>query len=166
MVRHRERGFTLIELMIVVGIIALISGIAMIAYFTALDRARQKRTMNDMRAIAAAWEARASEMSSYAVAGYAFPENDATYESMAQALVPTYSRSLSATDGWGRPFSFATGSGPKEYAIRSAGRDGVLEEGEYEPGEKDNADCDVIYANGGFITYPVAVKSEAKPPAQ
>jgi len=165
MVRHRERGFTLIELMIVVGIIALLAGIAMMAYFTAIDRARQKRTMSDMRSIAAAWESRASEMQSYAVSGYEFPENEASYEDLSRALVPTYSRTLTRYDGWGHPYDFATGAGPKEYAIRSAGHDGIFEEGEYTPGETDDSDCDVIYANGGFITYPVAVKSQAQPPA-
>jgi general secretion pathway protein G len=160
MVRRRERGFTLIELLIVVAIIALISAIAMVAYFTAVDRARQKRTISDMRTIASAWEARASEMQSYVVAGYAFPETEATYEQLSEALVPTYTRAVTRRDGWGRPYQFATGAGPKEYAIRSAGRDGLFEEGEYVAGDTDNPDCDIVYANGGFITYPVAVKGK------
>ena len=157
---RRERGFTLIELMIVVAIIALISAVAMVAYFTAVDRARQKRTVSDMRTIAAAWEARASEMQSYVVAGYAFPETEVTYEQLSDALRPTYTRAVSRLDGWGRPYQFATGDGPKDYAIRSAGRDGIFQEEEYTPGETDDPDCDVVYANGGFITYPVNVKGK------
>ena len=160
MIGRRERGFTLIELMIVVGIIALLAAIAMVAYFNAIDRARQKRTVSDMRNIAAAWEQRASEMQSYAVAGYTFPETEATYDQLTEALVPTYTRTVTRLDGWGNPYGFAT-SGPKEYAIRSAGRDGIFQEGgEYTPGDTDDPDCDVVYANGAFITYPVAVKGK------
>ncbi|HYO77446.1 MAG TPA: prepilin-type N-terminal cleavage/methylation domain-containing protein [Thermoanaerobaculia bacterium] len=154
MTHRREQGFTLLELMIVVGIIAMIASIAIMAYVNSLDRARQKRTMSDMRAIATAWEARATELRSYGVPGFEFPTNGATYEDLNEALVPTYSRNLPQNDGWGRPYEFATGSRPKDYAIRSAGRDGVFEEGEYVQGETQHPDCDVVYANGAFIVYP------------
>lgn len=159
--RHRrERGFTLIELLVVVAIIAILAAIAMMVYLTSIDRARQRRTVADMRAIAGAWEARASEMQSYGVAGYQFPDTSVAYDDLHSALSPTYSRNLPKTDGWGRPFEFAIGAGPKQYAIRSAGRDGSMEETEYTAGEVDHFDCDIIYANGAFITFPVAVKSE------
>ncbi|HEX8617921.1 MAG TPA: prepilin-type N-terminal cleavage/methylation domain-containing protein [Thermoanaerobaculia bacterium] len=159
--RHRrERGFTLIELLVVVAIIAILAGIAMMAYLSSLDRARQRRTVADMRTIAVAWESRASEMQSYSVAGFAFPTSTIAYDDLNGALAPTYARVLPKTDGWGRPFEFGVGDGPKPYAIRSAGRDGVMESAEYTAGEVDNPDCDIIYANGGFITFPVAAKSK------
>jgi general secretion pathway protein G len=161
MVGRRERGFTLIELLIVAAIIALISAIAMVAYFTALDRARQKRTVSEMRTIASAWEQRAADTQSYAIAGFKFPETEASYEELTDALSPTYCRVVTQLDGWGNPFEFATGDGPKHYAIRSAGRDGIFQEGGvYTAGDTDDPDCDIVYANGGFITYPVAVKGK------
>lgn len=158
--RHRrERGFTLIELLVVVAIIAILAAIAIMAYLTSIDRARQRRTVADIRTIAVAWESRASEMQSYGIAGYQFPQTAVTYEDLRGALSPTYSRVLPRSDGWGRPFEFAVGNGPKQYAIRSAGRDGAMESTEYTAGEVDDPDCDIIYANGSFITYPVAAKS-------
>jgi general secretion pathway protein G len=159
--RHRrERGFTLIELLVVVAIIAILASIAIMAYLSSIDRARQRRTVADIRTIAMAWEARASEMQSYGIAGYDFPDTAIAYDDLNSALSPTYSRTVPKLDGWGRPFEFATGAGPKQYAIRSAGRDGVMETTEITAGEVDNPDCDIIYGNGSFITYPVAVKSE------
>jgi type II secretion system protein G len=160
--RHRrERGFTLIELLVVVAIIAILAAIAITAYLSSLERARQRRTVADIRTIAIAWESRASEMQSYGVAGYQFPDTAVPYESLLSALSPTYSRILPKVDGWGRPFEFAVGKGPKQYAIRSAGRDGIMDTtGEIEGGEVDDPDCDIIYGNGSFITYPVAVKSQ------
>ncbi|MDQ3282447.1 MAG: type II secretion system protein GspG [Acidobacteriota bacterium] len=155
--RERSRGFTLLELLVVVAIIAIIAAIATMAYLSAIERARQKRTVNDMRIIATAWEARASETSSYTAAGYAFPGTSVAYETLLTALTPTYTRKLPRTDAWGRPLEFAVGEG-KEYAIRSMGRDGKVEGGEYTPGETTEPDCDIIYANGAFVTFPVAVK--------
>ncbi|HYK04134.1 MAG TPA: prepilin-type N-terminal cleavage/methylation domain-containing protein [Thermoanaerobaculia bacterium] len=157
---RRERGFTLIELLIVVAIIAILAAIAIMAYLSSIDRARQRRTVADIRTIAVAWESRASEMQSYGIAGYEFPATAVSYEDLHVALSPTYSRVLPQHDGWGRPFQFAVGSGPKNYAIRSAGRDGIMDSTEIVAGEVDNPDCDIIYGNGSFITYPVAVKSE------
>jgi general secretion pathway protein G len=157
---RRERGFTLIELLVVVAIIAIVASIAIMAYLSSIDKARQRRTVSDMRTIAVAWESRASEMQSYGISAYDFPGTPVSYDDLHTALSPTYSRVLPQHDGWGRPFEFAVGAGPKNYAIRSAGRDGVMETTEIVAGEVDDPDCDIIYGNGSFITYPVAVKSE------
>lgn len=159
---RRERGFTLIELLVVVAIIAIIASIATMAFVTGVDRARQKRTLNDMRQIASAWEARAADTQTYVVAGYDFPETDVPHASLQSALVPTYTNQLPVVDGWKRQFEFAQGTGPKEYALRSAGRDGRFDDGAVTPGPTYESDCDIIYANGSFVTYPEALK----PPAQ
>ena len=55
--RPSEAGFTLVELLIVVLIIGIVAGICMIAYLNALDRAKQRSTMADMRSISRALEA-------------------------------------------------------------------------------------------------------------
>lgn len=160
MSRHRSRGFTLLELLVVVAIVGIIAAIATVAYFSALDRSRQKRTMADIKSVAAAWETRAGEMRSYGVAGYTFPAPNVTHENLYSALVPTYTRAVPRVDGWNRPLQFSSGPGPKDYAIRSYGRDGVAEGDEYTPGESVDLDCDIVFANGSFITYPGAKQGQ------
>ena len=148
----------MIELLIVCGIIAVIAAIATISYRTAIDRARQRRTVSDMRVIASAWEARAADMNSYAIPGFAFPANDVSTANFSRALVPTYTKHFSMLDGWNRPFDLAVGDDPKEYAIRSAGTDGTFNGDTYEPGDTTDFDCDIVYANGGFVVFPISAK--------
>ena len=69
MIRKNQKGFTLIELLIVVAIIGILAAIAIPNLLTAMQRAKQKRSMADMRTIATAWEARATDMNRYNAAG-------------------------------------------------------------------------------------------------
>lgn len=156
---RRQRGFTLIELMVVVAIIAIIAAIATTAYIAAIDRSRQKKTVNDMRQIATAWEARASDVNLYTISGaaFTFPATVVTSEDLNRALVPTYTQRLPHADAWGHAYDYGVAE-PKQYGIRSKGRDGARDAGEIVAGETDHIDCDIIYANGTFVTYPASLQ--------
>ena len=153
---RREAGFTLLELLVVVGIIGIISALAIANYWTALDRARQKQTMADMRTIAIAWESRANDAQGYVVAGFSVPSTAVTYEDLSGALAPTYVRQMPQVDGWKRPYEFAL-DGSTGYAIRSAGRDGTFENS-YVSGATTNPDADIVWSNGSFVQFPDGVQ--------
>lgn len=156
--RLRNSGFTLVELLVVVAIIGILSAIASVSFLTAIDRARQKRSMADIRTIASAWETRASDTQSYLVAGFTFPSAPATYDDLYTALCPTYLRKLPRYDGWGRPLEFGAGPDPKLFGIRSAGRDGLYEGDTYIAAETANPDCDIVYGSGSFVRYPAVAQ--------
>lgn len=155
--RRGHEGFTLIELLVVVAIIGIVASIAIANYMGAVTRARQKRTMADIRNIATAWEGRNAEKGSYAP-GFTYPATAVTYDVLDASLSPNYMKNVPKIDGWGRPYEFAAEE--RVYSIRSAGRDGIYEGTDYESVATDSPDCDIVYSNGRFVTWPANIQKE------
>jgi general secretion pathway protein G len=157
---HRQKGFTLLELLIVVMIIAIIAAIAIPNLLVAIQRGRQRRTMVDMRNLAMAWEARNIEVGRYNAAG-ALPglDQQIALTDLSTGLAPTYIKMLPANDGWNHPFqawsnqTWGSSTKAQEYAVISAGRDGTFATVET-LGALQNFDCDIIFSNGSFLSYP------------
>ena len=161
---RKQKGFTLIELLIVVAIIGILAAIAIPNLLTAMQRSKQKRTMADIRSIATAWEAYATDTNTYNVSG------QATYtllgvnvtSKLAAKLSSTYIKQLPQNDGWNRPYVFYTDAATvnaAEYAIHSFGKDGTAD-GTYKVGPTTDFDNDIIYSNGSFVCYPEGIQQQ------
>lgn len=160
--RKRQAGFSVLELLVAGAVIATIAAIAIYNYMAALNRAKQKRTVNDIRILAQAWEARATDTNTYAVAGFTFPGTAVPYAALSAALRPTYLRDIPQVDGWLRPLQFGVeaSTGTRGgYAIRSAGRDGIFESA-YTSGTTRDPDCDIVFSDGSFISFPDTVQTD------
>src|SRR5690242_19521966 len=98
-IRNRQKGFTLIELLIVVAIIGIIAALLIPNFLDALQKAKQKRTVADMRNTGTAMFSWLTDQLGAAAAGGATTTVDlsgtnygATFTSTALAtvLVPQY----------------------------------------------------------------------------
>ena len=138
--------------LLAVAVVALSAAAGSLAVSEWSPRARQKRTMADLRKIAAALEARAEESNSY-------PPGD-DFHALRQHLTPRYIAALPERDHWGHPLRYEwqrTGSGADGYANGSAGRDGRWQHarlGDYTTATTTNFDDDIVLANGTFIQLP------------
>ncbi len=157
----KEKGFTLLELLIVVAIIGIISAIAIPNLLLAVQRTRQRRSMSDMRNIVTAWEARGVDTGRYnaAATGVAGADQPVDMLQLSVALSPTYMRDMPLLDGWGTPYvcftdqQWATAPRASIYAIISAGEDHIISQNVV-LGAFTDFDCDIIYSNGSFLAYP------------
>jgi general secretion pathway protein G len=147
-----------VGLFVIVAVIGILAAIAIPNMVTAKERAKQKRTMADVRSVATAVEAYATDHNHY--------PNATDMESLRPLLTPTYMRELPARDAWLHEFRYAAWSRANEldsYAVGSAGKDGVWQYDkveEYTQGSTHSFDCDIVFSNGNFVQYPEGVQSK------
>ncbi|HSP13814.1 MAG TPA: type II secretion system protein GspG [Thermoanaerobaculia bacterium] len=142
--------------LVVVAIVGILAAIAIPNLLTAVQRAKQKRTMADIRSIATAVE------------GYAIDNRKFPPEGELGSLAPKYIHTVPLTDGWNHPIRYTCwstqgGTDCDAYAIGSAGKDGQFEHDDLKEylnkaGPTTNFNSDIVFANGSFVEYPEGVQ--------
>lgn len=173
--RNRQRGFTLIELLIVVAIIGIIAAILIPNLLDALQKAKQKRTVADLRDTGTAWMSWLTDQVGAASAGasgktYLGAVHDPiNYDVLFGYLHPSdtffYMQEVPQNDGWNHEILYAASlANLTSSAVMmscSPGRNGALLQGttcdqdwEVAPFVSTDYDQDIIWADGYFVRWP------------
>jgi prepilin-type N-terminal cleavage/methylation domain-containing protein len=167
-IRNRQKGFTLIELLIVVAIIGIIAALLIPNFLDALQKAKQKRTVADVRNTGTAMFSWLTDQVGAAAAGAAATEVDlASYGSgqipmavLTTTLTPQYLQSVPSQDGWKNPYGYYLNTGnalaANVMAIRSLGRNNKEVASKYTVTAFDPTDYDqdIVWADGFFVRWP------------
>jgi prepilin-type N-terminal cleavage/methylation domain-containing protein len=163
--RYRE-GFTLIELLIVVAIIGLLVAMLIPNLLDAISKAKQKRTMADMRVVGTAMMAWLTDHANGAAAGASATVELASYGSvrssaeLATLLAPRYIQDVPVRDGFKHNLDYylrTDNPGARTVMlIRSRGLLGLADGTSYTPGAFVATDYqrDIIWADGFFVRWP------------
>jgi prepilin-type N-terminal cleavage/methylation domain-containing protein len=172
--RNRQKGFTLIELLIVVAIIGIIAAILIPNLLDALQKAKQKRTVADLRNTNTAVMSWLTDQVGAASAGAAAKEYpgdelaDLDYVDLFGYLHPDnsdnffYMQEVPQKDGWGYDLRFGMNTnivesnvfiscsiargGEEEQACTSVWTVGTFISTDYEK--------DIVWADGYGVRYP------------
>jgi len=144
-----------------------------------MQRAKQKRTMADMRTIATAWEARATDTNKYNAAGAITAittcSNSLAVATLSGALSPTYIKLLPSKDGWGNLLHFwadqpwndpkpaqnyLVWSGAKNATSDPTSSTGFDATAASPGGATTNFNEDILFSNGVFLQYPEGVQTQ------
>ena len=175
-IRSKQRGFTLIELLIVIAIIGIIASMLIPNLLDAMQKAKQKRTLADIRIVGTAMFSWLTDQVGAAAAGSAATTSIVTMTDYGDAkgphelrtiLVPHYLQEVPVQDGWKSPYEYYLKTeeilAQNMMAIRSEGRYSVADSETYTVAsfEPTDYDRDVVWADGFFVRWPE--KSAATP---
>jgi prepilin-type N-terminal cleavage/methylation domain-containing protein len=139
-----ERGFTLVELLVVVAIIGILAAISVVNFRGAIERGKQTKSITTMRNLGTALHAYELDFSH-------LPANGLTATQLA-GILRSNALNVETRDGWGNDLVFVRS--PDHYTVRCYGLDGVVGPVDITRATRDNYENDIVLTDGMFTNTP------------
>ncbi len=168
----RQSGFSIVELLLVVLIIGLIASIMIPNLIDAIHKAKQRRTMAELKLLGTAWMSWLTDQAGAAAAGakQTYPMSKMTeleYVEIYRYLHPSdtffYMQAIPEVDAWGSQLTYFQNNDPlddNQLLLCAAARDNVYEtcDGSADipigPFLATDFDQDIIWADGYLVRWP------------
>ena len=144
-----QKGFSLVELLVVVAIIGILVAIAVPNLLDAIDRSKQRATVAEMRLWAISLQEYYAQLSTYPPPSGAPIQVTPAFRDL---LVPFTINTLDIEDGWKFAYWYETDLAAS-YTVRSCGKDGICGLG-VTPSTWFNYKLDIVVADGIFVNAP------------
>ena len=158
--KRSRRGFTLLELLIVVAIIGIIVAISIANFLLAVERAKGRQTMANMRTISTGIETYRIDFNTYPPsAAFALPTGLSLPTltigaNLVAYIYPTYLTRVPLVDGWNSWFVYSsTASANTDYCLGSNGKGGVSQTSPTY-GPTTAFEDDILMVDGTFVQFP------------
>lgn len=141
----KSKGFSLLELLVVVAIIGILVAMVIPNLLDAIDRSKQRATVAEIRSWGTAVSAYMTERGIFPPAG--------PIATVHTDLVPYAIGSLRDQDHWRHDFHYFTLVSRDSYTVMSYGKDGVVGLG-VTPSTWNDYTLDIVLSDGIFINAP------------
>jgi general secretion pathway protein G len=165
--RSQKKGFTAVELIVIVTIVGLIFIVLLPYYLETLQKAKQRKTMANVNSIGKAMMNWMTDQAGAAAAGASTTDimdlenfNAVTHEELDAIMVPIYLANIPASDGWGSELEYflkvVDFNAEDASGIRSPGSDGIFDGTTYSMAPFVSTDYkqDIVWADGLFVRWP------------